>query len=113
MNQSTLCAARLVAISVLAIALGGCVVAAYPAPNRYYVGGVVAAAPPAPMVEEYGAPPEPGFVWIGGYWNWVGGRYEWQRGRWERPHPGERWVAHRWVHERDGWHLAQGHWERR
>jgi hypothetical protein len=112
MSQSGVRVAKLVAISVLGIALGGCVVAAAP-PNRYYVGGVVETAPPAPRVEEYGAPPAVGYVWLGGYWNWVGGRHEWVAGHWERPHPGQRWVPHRWVHERDGWHLSSGHWERR
>jgi hypothetical protein len=104
--------ANLVAISMLGIALGGCVVAV-PPPHRYYVGNVVAVEPPAPRVEEYGSPPQPGFVWISGYWNWVGGRHEWVGGHWDRPPRGQRWVAHRWVRERDGWHLSEGHWERR
>src|SRR5579872_5196948 len=99
MSQSSSNAVKLVAISVLGAALGGCIVAA-PAPSEYYVGGALDVAPPPPRVEVYGAAPEPGFIWIGGYWNWVGGRHEWVGGHWERPHAGERWVGHRWVHER-------------
>jgi hypothetical protein len=111
MTEPRFRAASLVAISVLAMALGGCVVAVRPAP-AYYVGGGVAVEPPPPRVEVYGVPPQPGYIWLGGYWNWTGSRHEWVAGHWERPHPGERWVPHRWVHERDGWHLSQGHWER-
>ena len=104
----------LLAISMLAtLTLDGCVVAVRPA-HPYYVGEAVAVAPPPLRVEEYGPPPQPGFVWIGGYWNWVGGRHEWVGGHWEAPpHPGAHWVAHRWVHEHDGWHLSPGHWDRR
>jgi WXXGXW repeat (2 copies) len=112
MTEPCFRATKLVAISVLAALLGGCIVAAAP-PQRYYVGTVVATAPPPPRVEVYGAAPAPGYVWLGGYWGWTGGRHEWVAGHWERPHPRERWVAHRWVHERDGWHLSEGHWERR
>ncbi|HZO21992.1 MAG TPA: hypothetical protein VFB37_05755 [Steroidobacteraceae bacterium] len=112
MRQAGFRVAKLVAIFVLGISLGGCIVAAGP-PNEYYVGGPVDVAPPPPRVEEYGAPPYPGYIWLGGYWNWVGGRHEWVSGHWERPHPHERWVSHHWVHQRDGWHLARGHWERR
>lgn len=103
---------HLLAISLLTIGLAGCVVAVDP-PHRYYVGEPVAVAPPPPQVEVYGTAPGPGFVWLGGFWRWEGGRHEWVRGHWERGRPGERWVPHRWVHERDGWHLSEGHWARR
>lgn len=101
----------LVAISVLAITLSGCVIA--PPPHRYYVGTVVATAPPPARVEVYGTAPGRDYVWLGGYWGWSGGRHEWVPGHWERARPHYRWVPHRWVHERDGWHLSEGHWERR
>ena len=103
---------KLVAISVLATSLAGCIVAA-PPPRHYYVGTVATIAPPPARVEVYGSPPEAGYVWIGGYWAWNDGRHEWVSGHWERPRPHYRWVPHRWVHERDGWHLSEGHWERR
>jgi hypothetical protein len=113
MTEPRFSAAKLAAISMLAITLGGCVVAVAPPPHRYYVGTVVAVAPPPPRVEEYGPPPAPGYIWLGGYWRWNEGRHEWVGGHWEHPHPHERWVPHHWVQERDGWHLAEGHWERR
>lgn len=102
------------ALSALSLFLGGCVV--YPADSYYdpyYVGGVVAVPPPAPLVEAYGPAPGPGYFWISGYWSWVGGRHVWVRGHWAARRAGYRWVTQRWVHQRDGWHLRAGHWERR
>lgn len=102
------------ALCVAATLLGACVV--YPAGDpygAYYVGGVVPVAPPPPVVEAYGAPPAPGYIWIGGYWNWVGGRHVWVGGHWVHGRPGYRWVPHHWVRARGGWRLAGGHWARR
>ena len=60
-------------------------------PAASFAQVVVRVAPPAPIVEERGRPPERGFVWIDGYHRWDGGRYVWVPGRWERPpHPGAR-----------------------
>jgi hypothetical protein len=67
--------------------------------------------PPAPIVEERGVPPEPGFVWIDGYHRWDGDHYVWVHGHWERPpHPHAHWVAHRWEHQHGEWVLVEGHW---
>lgn len=112
MPRSSLHIVPVVAISVLAMMLEGCIVAA-PPPHRYYVGTVVLTEPPPPRFEEYGPAPGPGYVWLGGYWGWTGVRHEWVPGHWEPGRPHERWVPHRWVRERDGWHLSEGHWERR
>ena len=95
---------------VLALLASGCVVE--PARVRF-VGDVVVAAPPAPVVETIGVAPYPGYVWIGGYWNWVGGRHVWVPGRWNEPRPGYRWAPHRWEPVQGGWRLREGHWERR
>jgi WXXGXW repeat (2 copies) len=96
------------AVSVL---LSACVVTA--SPYGVYAGPAVAVAPPAPQVEYYGAPPQPGYFWIGGYWNWAGGRYGWVPGRWSAPRQGYRWVPHTWVHGGNGWHMQEGHWAHR
>ena len=67
--------------------------------------------PPAPIVEERGVPPGPGFVWIDGYHRWDGDHYVWVHGHWERPpHPGGHWVAHRWVRRHGEWVMIEGHW---
>ena len=94
--------------------LGGCVVrGTVAAPAPVYVGGVVTVAPPPPQVDVIGVPPQPGFVWIGGYWNWAGGQHIWVPGRWVEPRPGYHWVAHTWIRVGGGWRLQEGYWARR
>lgn len=91
------------------IALAGCVVVP---DQRHYADGVVMVAPPTPEVEVIGAAPEPGYVWLGGYWDWVGDRHQWVPGHWAAPHAGHHWVAYHWVRQGDGWRLKPGRWER-
>lgn len=68
-------------------------------------------APPAPMAERHGPPPQRGYVWIDGYQRWDGDRYVWVPGRWDRPpRPHARWVAHHWQHKHGTWVLVEGHW---
>jgi hypothetical protein len=90
-------------------AIGGC---AIEPDQRHYADGVVMVAPPPPQAETIGVPPQPDFVWIGGYWNWVGNRHEWIAGHWAPPRPGHHWVAYEWVRQGDGWKLKTGHWAR-
>ena len=80
--------------------------------QRHYADGVVLVAPPAPQVEVIGTPPQPGYIWAGGYWDWVGGRHQWVQGHWAAPRPGYHWVAYEWVRQGDGWRLRRGHWQR-
>lgn len=104
-------ARNLLAALAVSATVSACVVV--PGPRGYYVGGAVTLAPPAPLVEPFGAAPYPGWFWVGGYWNWLGGRYVWQRGHWEAPRAGYRWVPRRWVHGARGWHMEGGRWARR
>ena len=72
---------------------------------------VVRIAPPRVRIERRGPPPSRNHVWISGYHRWDGNAYSWNAGRWEQPpQPHQRWVAHRWVHRRDGYVLVDGHW---
>ena len=72
---------------------------------------VVRIAPPRLVVESRGPRPSPTHVWISGYHRWDGNAYVWTAGRWEQPpHPGNRWVAHRWVHRNGGYVMVEGHW---
>jgi hypothetical protein len=82
------------------------------APVASHAQTVIHIAPPAPIVENPGPPPEEGFVWINGYYRWDGDHYTWVTGHWmQAPHSGAHWVAHHWE-ERDGnWVLVEGHWE--
>ena len=100
---------RYVALSVIAMTLCACVIVP---DQRHYADGVVMVAPPPPREEVIGVPPEPGYVWLGGYWGWVGNRHEWMPGHWAAPRPGHHWVTHQWVRQGDGWRLRPGHWER-
>jgi hypothetical protein len=101
-------AAGVVAATIATTLLTGCIVP----DQRHYVAGVVLVAPPAPREEIIGAPPQPGYVWLAGYWDWVGTRHEWVAGHWEAPRPGREWVPHQWVRQGDGWTLKPGHWQR-
>ncbi|HEX4153331.1 MAG TPA: YXWGXW repeat-containing protein [Steroidobacteraceae bacterium] len=80
--------------------------------QRHYADGVVMVAPPAPQVEVVGTPPQPGYLWVGGYWDWVGARHQWVAGHWAPPRRGYHWVATEWVRQGDGWRLRRGHWQR-
>ena len=72
---------------------------------------VVRIAPPHFRVERREHRPSRDHVWVSGYQRWDGNAYAWNSGRWEQPpHRGNHWVAHRWVHQRNGWVLVQGHW---
>jgi WXXGXW repeat (2 copies) len=97
-------------VTALSVSLSACVV--YPA-RVAYAGPVVAVAPPAMVVENYGAAPYAGAVWIGGYWGWEGGRHVWHGGYWDHPRPGYYWRPHAWVQVHGGWQMRQGGWVRR
>ncbi|MGC9951559.1 MAG: YXWGXW repeat-containing protein [Bryobacteraceae bacterium] len=72
---------------------------------------IVKVAPPAEVAEARPASPGPNYIWIGGYQRWDGAAYVWVPGRWEvPPHPGARWVAHRWVRRHDGYAFVEGRW---
>jgi hypothetical protein len=67
--------------------------------------------PPAPIIETRIVAPGPGYIWVPGYHVWNGSAYVWTPGRWNRPpRPRAVWVPARWVHERRGWYLVEGHW---
>jgi hypothetical protein len=71
----------------------------------------VRVGPPDPIVETRIVAPGPGYIWVPGYHTWNGSAYVWAPGRWDRPpRPRAVWVPARWVHERRGWYLVEGHW---
>jgi hypothetical protein len=72
---------------------------------------LVRIGPPHFIVERREHRPSREHVWVSGYHRWDGNAYNWSPGRWEQPPRGRgHWVAHRWVHHRDGWVLVEGHW---
>ncbi len=73
---------------------------------------VVRIAPPHVVVERRGPRPSRNHVWVSGYHRWDGNAYAWNSGRWEEPpRPRAHWVAHRWVHRRDGYVFVEGRWQ--
>jgi hypothetical protein len=71
-----------------------------------------AATPPPPLrVEARGFAPEPGFVWVDGFWAVRGGGYVWEPGRWARP-PRARavWAPGRWDQRGGRYYYREGRW---
>ncbi len=69
--------------------------------------------PPPPKVEAMGAPPEPGDVWMPGYYvHYPKTGYQWNDGQWESPRPGYHWNAPRWDPLGSKWIFTAGSWER-
>lgn len=92
---------------------------------------VVVRAMPAPVHEDRGNPPGPGFNWVPGHWRWAGNDWLWQHGQWVRqpvppmppviieqigvpPSPQHVWVPGHWVWrpEAGGWAWVRGTWYR-
>lgn len=72
---------------------------------------VVRIGPPPPVVERYGPPPRPGYVWQGGYQRWNGQRYIWAPGHWGRPpRPGAVWVPGNYDRWHRGYRYHPGYW---
>ena len=74
---------------------------------------VIRLAPPRAVVERRPPAPSRNHVWTRGYQRWNGNAYAWTPGRWEQPpRPRARWVAHHYVHQRNGGYvLVEGHWQ--
>jgi hypothetical protein len=71
------------------------------------VGISIGAPPPPRVVYAERVAPEPGFVWVTGYWYPVGHHYRWHEGYWTRPpYEGAYWVAPR----HDGRQYFVGYW---
>jgi len=72
------------------------------------VGIMIGAPPPLRVAVVVPAMPDPGHVWVEGYWYPVGKHYKWHEGYWTRPpYEGARWVA---PHH-DGDRYYMGYWQ--
>ena len=70
-------------------------------------------APPPPKVEVMGTPPEPGYIWMPGYYvHYAKTGYQWNDGQWESPRPGYHWNAPHWDQFRSKWAVVEGVWEK-
>ena len=92
----------------LLLATSGCVVTTNPPPARSVV---VTGPPPAPLAENPPAPPDPGAVWVNGYWHWNGVQYAWIPGRWQAPPPGSRWYGPRYSQQGGTYFYQPGGWQ--
>jgi len=72
-------------------------------------------APPAPVTEEQPPSPEPGNVWVPGYWWWSVPfhRYVWVSGAWRNPPPEQVWTPGEWVSSGDKYVWVPGFWATR
>jgi hypothetical protein len=67
--------------------------------------------PPPPVVEHYGPPPRPGWVWMGGFHRWDGARYVWVPGHYAAPpRPGVRWVPDGYYRRGGRYYYRHGYW---
>jgi TonB family protein len=90
-----------------------------PVPSVPYIPGdrcsggarCVEEAPPPPKVEVIGIPPEPGYIWMPGYYvHYAKTGYQWNDGQWESPRPGYHWNAPHWDQFRSKWVFVAGVW---
>jgi hypothetical protein len=84
---------------------------------------------PAPIAEDRGAQPGPGWSWLPGHWKWEGRDWAWVHGHWVQhtvpvmpaviveeitvaPSPMHFWVPGHWVWRLDagGWIWVKGSW---
>ena len=93
--------------ATLAVLTGLLMVSAAEARTRVFVR----IGPPPIVVERPVASPGAGYVWQPGFHQWNGNSYAWRAGTWvQPPHRHSRWVAGRWVHERNGYYWQEGRW---
>jgi hypothetical protein len=84
---------------------------------------------PAPIREDRGPAPGPGWNWVSGHWRWAGDDWAWTSGHWVQqvvalqppiiveqitlaPSPRHFWVPGHWVWRSDnsGWLWVKGAW---
>jgi len=84
---------------------------------------------PAPIVEDRGTQPGPGWGWLPGHWKWEGRDWAWVHGHWVQqavppmpaiiveeitvaPSPQHFWVPGHWIWRLDagGWFWVKGSW---
>ena len=75
-------------------------------------GGVAVSGPPPQPLED-GRPrvaPEPGIVWVAGYWHWNGMQYTWIPGHFERPPTGAQWRSPTYSTREGAYFYEPGRW---
>ncbi len=69
-------------------------------------------APPAAVIEDRPAPPEPADVWVPGYWWWTPGtkHYSWVTGGWRNPPQDQFWTPGEWTPNNGHYYWRPGYW---
>src|SRR5579862_8813400 len=102
---------RLVAATLVALALGGCVVVPAGPDYAYANAPYATLPPPTAQVEVVPASPGGAYVWTPGFWFWGGGAYSWRGGRWVVPPAGyHTWRPGYWSAGPRGHHWTPGQW---
>jgi hypothetical protein len=71
----------------------------------------VSGPPPAPLEDRRPwQPPEPGSVWVAGYWHWTGMQYTWIPGHFERAPAGAQWRIPRYSTREGTYFYEPGRW---
>ncbi len=76
---------------------------------------VVEVPGPPPEAKDEAKPttPEPGHIWVAGYWDYINGQHVWRDGRWLAGKPGYEYVRARYEFDGKAWQFHVPHWHRR
>jgi hypothetical protein len=100
--------ARLICSSLLAL---GSLTIPVPSPAQVAVGVSIRIGPPALPVYAQPICPEPGYIWVPGYWAYSPDGYFWVPGTWvEPPEVGLLWTPGYWGWENDFYQWHAGYW---
>jgi hypothetical protein len=69
--------------------------------------------PPPPKEEAKPTTPEPGHIWVAGYWDYIDGHHLWRDGRWVQGKPGYEYVRAHYEFDGKAWQFHVPHWHRR
>lgn len=74
-------------------------------------GVAVSGPPPEPLEDGRPRPsPEPGMVWVAGYWHWNGLQYAWIPGHYERAPAGAQWRSPQYSTREGSYFYEPGRW---
>jgi hypothetical protein len=81
-----------------------------PAPETEPEELVATSEPPELVYEEQTDSPNPGYVWIGGYWQWSGNDWVWYYGGWHPAPEGRVYVSPYYEHVNGHVVYVRGYW---
>ncbi len=106
----------LAAFVSLGIALSGCATVSGDTAKTTSASPLVieVSGPPPPALDEAKpTTPEPGHIWVAGYWDYLDGHHVWREGRWVQGKAGYEYVRARYEWDGKSWQFHVPHWHRR